>query len=99
MHPGALHATGSGKNKRAAVFHYQYSHFILQCSLGDRYRDMPFALLQDLSLPYAEIGFDGKVCVSKAEGSGGILNTCTCAEQLLYEIADPSAYITPDVVS
>uniref|UniRef100_A0A1J3D3X9 DUF1446 domain-containing protein n=1 Tax=Noccaea caerulescens TaxID=107243 RepID=A0A1J3D3X9_NOCCA len=65
---------------------------------GDQYRDMAFPLLQDLSLPYAEIGYDGKVCVSKAEGSGGILNTATCAEQLLYEIADPSAYITPDVV-
>jgi hypothetical protein len=66
---------------------------------GDQYRDMAFPLLQDLSLPYAEIGYDGKVCVSKVEGSGGILNTSTCAEQLLYEIADPSAYITPDVVS
>ncbi|CAH2039334.1 unnamed protein product [Thlaspi arvense] len=65
---------------------------------GDQHRDMAFPLLQDLSLPYAEIGYDGKVCVLKAEGSGGILNTCTCAEQLLYEIADPSAYITPDVV-
>lgn len=65
---------------------------------GDQYRDMAFPLLQDLSLPYAEIGYDGKVCVSKVEGSGGILNTSTCAEQLLYEIADPSAYITPDVV-
>ncbi|KAL0732233.1 hypothetical protein Bca4012_008442 [Brassica carinata] len=65
---------------------------------GDQYRDMAFPLLQDLSLPYAEIGYDGKVCVLKAEGSGGILNTSTCAEQLLYEIADPSAYITPDVV-
>lgn len=65
---------------------------------GDQYRDMAFPLLQDLSLPYAEIGYDGKVCVLKAQGSGGILNTSTCAEQLLYEIADPSAYITPDVV-
>ncbi|ESQ36809.1 hypothetical protein EUTSA_v10007047mg [Eutrema salsugineum] len=65
---------------------------------GDQFRDMAFPLLQDLSLPYAEIGYDGKVCVLKAEGSGGILDTCTCAEQLLYEIADPSAYITPDVV-
>lgn len=74
-------------------------HLILQCYLGDQYRDMAFPLLQDLSLPYAEIGYDGKLCVLKAEGSGGILNTSTCAEQLLYEIADPSAYITPDVVS
>ncbi|XP_023645093.1 uncharacterized protein LOC17898102 [Capsella rubella] len=65
---------------------------------GDQYRDLAFPLLQDVSLPYAEIGHDGKVCVSKPKGTGGILSTSTCAQQLLYEIADPSAYITPDVV-
>ncbi|XP_010523028.1 PREDICTED: uncharacterized protein LOC104801448 [Tarenaya hassleriana] len=65
---------------------------------GDQYRDMPFPLLLDLSLPYAEISCDGKICVAKAEGSGGVLNTSTCAEQLLYEVADPGNYITPDVV-
>lgn len=67
--------------------------------LGDNYRDMSFQQLLDLSLPYAEIRFDGQVCVAKAEGSGGVLNFNTCAEQLLYEIGDPGAYITPDVVS
>ncbi|WJX92698.1 hypothetical protein P8452_74303 [Trifolium repens] len=65
---------------------------------GDKYRDMSFQQLLDLSLPYAEVRFDGQVCVAKAEGSGGILNFNTCAEQLLYEIGDPSAYVTPDVV-
>lgn len=67
--------------------------------LGDIYRDMSFQQLLDLSLPYAEISFDGQVCVAKAEGSGGVLDFNTCAEQLLYEIGDPSAYVTPDVVS
>ncbi|XP_057454582.1 uncharacterized protein LOC130746081 isoform X2 [Lotus japonicus] len=65
---------------------------------GDNYRDMSFQQLLDLSLPYAEIRFDGQVCVAKAEGSGGVLNFNTCAEQLLYEVGDPGAYITPDVV-
>ncbi|KAF3441318.1 hypothetical protein FNV43_RR15231 [Rhamnella rubrinervis] len=65
---------------------------------GDKYRDMSFTQLQDLSLPYAEITFDGKVCVAKAEGSGGVLNFSTCAQQLLYEIGDPCAYVTPDVI-
>jgi len=67
--------------------------------LGDKYRDMSFQQLLDLSFPYAEISFDGQVCVAKAEGSGGVLDFNTCAEQLLYEIGDPSAYVTPDVVS
>lgn len=67
-------------------------------SPGDKCRDMSFTELLDLSLPYAEITFDGKVCVAKAEGSGGVLNFSTCAQQLLYEIGDPGAYATPDVV-
>ncbi|GAV76466.1 DUF1446 domain-containing protein [Cephalotus follicularis] len=65
---------------------------------GDKFREMSFQRLLDLSLPYAEISFDGRVCVAKAEGSGGVLNFSTCTEQLLYEIGDPGAYVTPDVV-
>ncbi|XP_065864631.1 uncharacterized protein [Euphorbia lathyris] len=65
---------------------------------GDKYRDMSLPSLLDLSLPYAEISFDGQVCVAKAESSGGVLNFSTCAQQLLYEVGDPGAYITPDVV-
>ncbi|KAL3536843.1 hypothetical protein ACH5RR_000209 [Cinchona calisaya] len=65
---------------------------------GDKNRDISFQDLLDLSLPYAEVRFDGTVCVAKAEGSSGVLNSSTCAQQLLYEVGDPSAYITPDVV-
>ncbi|KAL8192381.1 hypothetical protein R6Q57_027566 [Mikania cordata] len=65
---------------------------------GDKSRDISFANLLDLSQPFAEISYDGKVCVAKADGSGGVLNFSTCAQQLLYEVGDPSAYITPDVV-
>ncbi|KAI4328767.1 hypothetical protein L6164_021099 [Bauhinia variegata] len=66
---------------------------------GDKYRDMSYAQLLDQSLPYAEVSSDGQVCVAKAEGSGGVLNFSSCAEQLLYELGDPSAYVTPDVVN
>ncbi|XP_040372115.1 uncharacterized protein LOC121048798 isoform X3 [Rosa chinensis] len=65
---------------------------------GDKSRDMSSSQLLDLSLPYAEISSDGKVCVAKAEGSGGVLNFSTCAQQLLYEIGNPGAYVTPDVI-
>ncbi|KAG5626756.1 hypothetical protein H5410_011974 [Solanum commersonii] len=65
---------------------------------GDKYRDISLHDLLDLSLPFAEVSFDGKVCVAKAESSGGVLNPSTCAEQLLYEVGNPSSYITPDVV-
>lgn len=65
---------------------------------GDKYRSMSFQQLLNISLPYAEVEYDGKVTVAKAEETGGLLNFSTCAEQLLYEVGDPSAYITPDMV-
>lgn len=66
---------------------------------GDRYRALSHEQILDLSLPYAEISYNGDVCIAKADGSGGVLDCSTCAEQLLYEIGDPGSYITPDVVS
>ncbi|KAK9757974.1 hypothetical protein RND81_01G198000 [Saponaria officinalis] len=65
---------------------------------GDKYRDTSPSCLLDLSLPFAEVSYRGRVFVAKANDSGGVLNFRTCAQQLLYEISDPSAYITPDVV-
>ena len=73
--------------------------FCIFSNLADKHRNLSFTHLLDLSLPYAEISFSGKVFVMKAEGSSGVLNFSTCAEQLLYEVGNPSAYITPDVVS
>lgn len=67
--------------------------------LADKYRSMSFQDLLDLSLPFAEVTFDGTVHVAKAESTAGVLNFSTCSEQLLYEVGDPGAYITPDVVS
>lgn len=66
--------------------------------LADKYRNMSFQDLLDLSLPFVEVTFDGTVHVAKAEATAGVLNFSTCAEQLLYEVGDPGAYITPDVV-
>lgn len=60
---------------------------------------MSFQDLLEISLPFAEVTFNGTISVAKAEGTRGVLNFSTCAEQLLYEVGDPSSYITPDVVS
>lgn len=65
---------------------------------ADKYRNMSFQDLLDLSLPFAEVTFDGTIHVAKAEASAGVLNFSTCTEQLLYEVGDPGAYITPDVI-
>jgi hypothetical protein len=55
--------------------------------------------LARLGFPLAEVSEDGTTVISKVDGSGGCVTTATCKEQLLYEIHDPSAYVTPDVVA
>lgn len=55
--------------------------------------------LARLGFPIAVIGEDGSVEITKVAGSGGKVTTATCIEQLLYEIHDPAAYLTPDVVA
>lgn len=53
--------------------------------------------LANLGFPLAEVFEDGQAIVTKVEGSGGSVTKATCTEQLLYEIQDPSSYLTPDV--
>ena len=55
--------------------------------------------LWNLGFPIAEVGENGDVVITKVEGSGGLVSTATCKEQLIYEIHDPSAYITPDGIA
>ena len=59
----------------------------------------PVPNLARLGFPFAEVSEDGTATITKVEGSGGLITKATCKEQLLYEIQDPAAYLTPDVVA
>ncbi len=52
----------------------------------------------NIGFPYADVGEDGGLVLGKLEDSGGRLDVQTCTEQALYEMHDPSSYITPDCV-
>ncbi len=55
--------------------------------------------LDRLGFPIAEVDENGDALLSKLPGSGGALSIRSCKEQILYEVHDPSRYLTPDVTA
>jgi len=77
---------------------------LLECSgqsaggnLSRQWWDVPHPW--DLPYPIAEVEADGTAVITKPKASGGRVTFDTVRHQLLYEVHDPAAYASPDVVA
>ncbi|HFA59775.1 MAG TPA: DUF1446 domain-containing protein, partial [Rhodospirillales bacterium] len=78
---------------------------LLECGMqvtGGYFADPGRKEVPDLArcgYPLAEVGPDGEAVVTKLASAGGRVSAATVKEQLLYEVHDPTAYVTPDVIA
>ncbi|HGY56873.1 MAG TPA: DUF1446 domain-containing protein [Caldithrix abyssi] len=61
------------------------------------WKDVP--RMERIGFPIVEAYPDGHLVITKHESLGGLVNERTIKEQLVYELGDPTEYITPDVVA
>jgi len=61
------------------------------------YKDVPD--VANVGYPIIELEDSGDFVIGKSEPTGGVVDTRTVKEQLLYELHDPAAYLTPDVTA
>lgn len=78
---------------------------LMECAAqitGGYFADPGFKDVKDLAyvgFPIAEVHEDGRAVITKLPQTGGRVDQHTVKEQLLYEVHDPTRYLTPDVTA
>ncbi|MGH6789519.1 MAG: acyclic terpene utilization AtuA family protein, partial [Pseudolabrys sp.] len=78
---------------------------LMECGMqitGGYFADPGVKDVRDLAqcgYPIAEVSADGSAVITKLPKTGGCVTEATVKEQLLYEVHDPAAYLTPDVTA
>jgi hypothetical protein len=86
------------------VAHATLAGHVLECSVqatGGYFADPPYRVvpgLHELGFPIAVVGED-EITITKLPESGGVVNEYTVGLQVAYEVHDPAAYLTPDVIA
>jgi hypothetical protein len=100
-----VHELGWAPNDWARLARGTIAGHLLECAgqvTGGYFADpgvKDVAGLARLGFPIGEVEDDGTTVITKLPDTGGCVTTRTCTEQLLYEMHDPAAYTTPDVVA
>jgi hypothetical protein len=98
-----IHAFGWAATDYDRLAHGIVAGHIIECgaqATGGNFTDWKkVPSFVDVGFPIVECSPDGSFVVTKQPRSGGLVTAQTVREQLLYEMGDPQAYLTPDVIA
>ena len=97
-----IHRFGWGRDDLNKLAMGSLAGHIIECgpqATGGNFTDWEeVESLETIGYPIADVHADGSFDCSKPEGTGGLVSRATIAEQMVYEIGDPHAYILPAVI-
>jgi hypothetical protein len=98
------HAMSWSLDDHERVAHATLAGHILECSVqatGGYYADPPHRVvprMHELGFPIAVVR-ESDILVTKLPEAGGLVDEHTIGLQIAYEVHDPAAYLTPDVIA